>query len=233
MFFFLFFELYLAKYLQRGRGRARSTWCLTNREFPSMTMASVQWPLGKIQNLKLVFLDCIPGKITYIALQYHLQWTTYIFKGCEQFDKFFLHWLTYKRKKTWLTYFPISCFKLPPSSTTFGMIFHFSAIPAAFSTSRQPNITDSIVLTKYTSIQYILYIYITYVHIHIRYLVCNSPNHPSAPTSNLKNRGASGAPGQNPKMLATNPRIMKISKGAKIKLLREPRQELWVTKVER
>lgn len=144
MFFFFFFELYLAKYLQRGRGRARSTWCLTNREFPSMTMASVQWPLGKIQILKLVFLDCIPGKITYIAFQYHLQWTTYIFKGCEQFDKFFLHWWTYKRKKTWLTYFPISCFKLPPSSTTFGMIFNFSAIPAAFSTSRQPNTTDSI-----------------------------------------------------------------------------------------
>ena len=31
---------------------------------------------------------------------------------------------------------------------------------------------------------------------------------------------ASGAPGQKPRMLATNPRIMKISTGAKVKLLR-------------
>lgn len=53
--------------------------------------------------------------------------------------------------------------------------------------------------------------------------MCNSSNHASAPTSISKNRGASGAPGQNPKMLATNPRIMKISKGAKIKLLKDPR----------
>lgn len=59
------------------------------------------------------------GKNTYIAFQYHLQWTTYIFKGCEQFAKFFLHWLTYKRKKNMTSLFPYFMFQ------TFTVLHHF------------------------------------------------------------------------------------------------------------
>ena len=163
------------------------------------------------------------GKNTYIAFQYHLQWTTYIFKGCEQFDKFFLHWLTYKRKQHDLpiSLFHVSNFHSPPPLSAWSSTFLRYQQPSPPQESQAslavvfwPN-TRAYNICLYINI----YIYMN-IYIHIRYLMCNSPNHPSAPTSISKNRGASGAPGQNPKMLATNPRIMKISKGAKIKLLR-------------
>ena len=132
----------------------------------------------------------------------------------------FLHWLTYKRKKHDLpiSLFHVSSFHSPPPLLAWSSTFLRYQQPSPPEESQASLL--AVVFWPNTRVYNHMFIDIYNVHIHIRYLVCNSPNHASAPTSISKNRGASGAPGQNPKMLATNPRIMKISKGAKIKLLR-------------
>lgn len=160
------------------------------------------------------------GKNTYIAFQYHLQWTTYIFKGCEQFAKFFLHWLTYKRKKNMTSLFPYFMFQ------TFTVLHHFRHDLQLFcDTSSLLHLKTAKHNWQYCFDQiheYTVYIiYISHISIYTSDIWCATV--PTIHRPQLlfqKNRGASGAPGQNPKMLATNPRIMKISRGAKIKLLR-------------
>ena len=95
----------------------------------------------------------------------------------------FLHWLTYKRKKHDLpiSLFHVSSFHSPPPLLAWSSTFLRYQQPSPPEESQASLL--AVVFWPNTRVYNHMFIDIYNVHIHIRYLVCNSPNHASAPTS--------------------------------------------------
>ena len=89
--FFLFLRIVPGKVLAKGRGESQEH-LMSNESRVSIYDYGFHTVTIRINSN---FEAGIPGlhswEKTYIAFQYHLQRTNYIFKECEQFAKFFLH----------------------------------------------------------------------------------------------------------------------------------------------